>query len=84
MPTSDPTRCRSGESLGSNQNEGLLVTQLFYMLPSLFDTFINNFEVMGPILLFMKKALEIKDEDVLLANEVLTYYTGNRSIHSNM
>jgi uncharacterized caspase-like protein len=32
---------------------------------------------MGPILLFMKKALEIKEEDVQLAREVLDYYTGN-------
>jgi hypothetical protein len=47
------------------------------MTPSLVGVFVNNFSVLGPILLFMLKALEIQEHDVLLANEILTYYTGN-------
>ena len=53
------------------------MTQLFYLLPPLLTTFVENFNVVGPILLFMKKALEIKEDDVLLAREVLDYYTGS-------
>ena len=53
------------------------MTQLFYLLPPLLTTFVENFNVLGPILLFMKKALEIKEDDVLLAREVLDYYTGS-------
>jgi hypothetical protein len=46
------------------------------MTPSLLDVFVDNFDVLGPILLFMRKALEIDEHDVLMANEILTYYTG--------
>jgi|LakMenEpi03Aug12_release.lakeMendotaPanAssembly.Ray.scaffolds.fasta_scaffold646133_2 hypothetical protein len=63
-------------SEGANQNEGLLVTQLFYMLPPLFDTLISQWDLFGPILILMRKALEITEEDILLAREVLEYYTG--------
>jgi hypothetical protein len=63
--------------VGANQNEGLLVTQLFYMLPPLFDTLISQWDLFGPILILMRKALEITEEDILLAREVLEYYTGN-------
>jgi hypothetical protein len=46
------------------------------MIPALFDTVINSWDLFGPIALFMRKALEITEEDKLLAREILAFYTG--------
>ena len=62
--------------LGANQDEGLLVTQLFLGLPSLFPLFYQLPDIFGPRLLFMLKEAEIIDYDRDLAKEIILHYTG--------
>ena len=62
--------------LGANQDEGLLVTQLFLGLPSLFPLFYQMPDIFGPRLLFMLKEAEIVDYDRDLAKEIILHYTG--------
>ncbi|XP_023342225.1 venom carboxylesterase-6 isoform X1 [Eurytemora carolleeae] len=62
--------------LGANYNEGLLITQAFIALPFLLPVAMDQWDTLGPLSLFMKKALQVTDEDSLLAREILQHYTG--------
>jgi len=67
--------------LGSNQNEGLLLTEVILNFHSLFfDIIVNHWDIWGPLLLFHKHALEISPEDVMRAYKVLEYYCGTTDV----
>ena len=57
--------------LGANLSEGFLFTQLILGLPTILEFFIENWNTWGPILILQKKYLEIQEEDIALAREVL-------------
>jgi len=59
--------------LGSNQHEGLLITQLFLAWPQLFPIMMASWQVWGPLLLLQKKPLSATHED--RANFILNSYT---------
>ena len=66
--------------LGSNQNEGLLLTEVILNFHSLFfDIIVNHWDIWGPLLLFHKHALEISPEDVMRAYkaEIKIGFSGN-------
>ena len=63
--------------LGTNHDEGLLITQIITQLDHyFFDWVINNWDIWGPVLLFHKHALEVSPDDTGRAYEVLEYYCG--------
>jgi len=66
--------------LGTNYDEGILFTQLFYSLPSSLPLVIDQWDTVGPTLLFMRKLLEIQEKDKVLAREVILHYTGAESV----
>jgi len=61
--------------LGSNQHEGLLITQLFLAWPQLFGIMMSTWQVWGPLLLLQKKPLSATNEDHAIANLLLDKYT---------
>ena len=66
--------------LGANLNEGLLFTQLVWGLPTILELFTANWKTWGPILILQKKYLEITEEDIAMADEILEYYCGSKNI----
>ena len=66
--------------LGANLSEGFLFTQLILGLPTILEFFIENWNTWGPILILQKKYLEIHEEDVALADEILEKYCGSKNI----
>ena len=67
--------------LGTNMNEGLLITQIILFADNLFfNTMINYWDLWGPLLLFHKHALEITAEDSAKAHEVLEHYCGTQTV----
>merc|ERR1719150_508901 len=61
--------------LGSNQHEGLLITQLFLAWPQLFPIMMATWQVWGPLLLLQKKPLSATTEDHAMADLLLDKYT---------
>ena len=63
--------------MGSNKNEGILLTEFITGFDHLlFNTITNNWDIWGPLLLFHKHYLEISEEDVEKAFNVLEHYCG--------
>ena len=63
--------------IGTNREEGLLVSQLFLLEPGLLVPIINiDWDIWGPLAILQKHYLEITPADSLLANTILETYTG--------
>ena len=63
--------------MGSNNNEGILLTEFITGFDHLlFNTITNNWDIWGPLLLFHKHYLEISEDDVQKAYYVLEHYCG--------
>ena len=66
--------------LGSNGEEGLIVTQFLMAFEAMFDGLIVNWNTWGPLLLFQKHVLEITAEDTAKAWRVLEFYCGTQNV----
>ena len=67
--------------VGSNAHEGLLVTQILIAFDHMFfNGTLNNWDNLGPILLFHKHTYEVTDRDREMANLVLEHYCGTLDI----
>jgi len=62
--------------LGSNTQEGLLFTQLFLAFPSLLASFLDSWQIYGPVLAFQRSPLGISSDDIEMAEFLLDQYTG--------
>ena len=67
--------------LGCNAHDGLLATQIIIGFNNLFfNTFFNNWDRLGPVLLFHKHTYEVSEKDKEMANLVLAHYTGTLNV----
>ena len=63
--------------LGANREEGLLITQAFYLDPAILVALVNKgWDTWGPLGVLMKHYIETTPADSALAHEILETYTG--------
>ena len=67
--------------LGSNSHEGLLVTQILIGFDHMFfNTLMENWESLGPVLLFQKHTFEVTERDKEMAHQVVSHYCGTLNL----
>ena len=67
--------------VGSNSHEGLLVTQILIGFDHLFfNSFLENWDTLGPILIFHKHRYEVTEIDREMARQVVSHYAGTLNL----
>jgi len=63
---------------GATKDEGQLLSQFLQAIPALYPFVSDQWDIIGPFLLFARHHTETTDEDIELADKVLNFYVGSR------